>query len=167
MSASVEAKTPGGKHPTGEAAGLAEELRSLWQGDAWHGPALAELLDGVSAGQATARPVPGGHSIWELVLHTAAWTDVFRRRLEGQPLDEPEDGDFPPVPEATAESWRKAQDRLRGAHERLAERVARLGDGELDSPVRGRDYSARFLVRGAIRHVVYHSGQIGLLRKAQ
>jgi hypothetical protein len=31
--------------------------------------------------------------------------------------------------------------------------------------VAGRDYTVRFMVRGAIRHAVYHSGQIGLLRK--
>jgi hypothetical protein len=32
--------------------------------------------------------------------------------------------------------------------------------------VPGRPFDARFQVRAAIRHTVYHSGQIALLRKA-
>jgi uncharacterized damage-inducible protein DinB len=151
---------------TGEGHALAEELRIIWEGDAWHGPALQELLDGVTPAQAARRPLPGGHSLWELVLHVAAWTDVFRRRLEGERIDDPEDGDFPRVGEPTPEAWGAALARLGRAQEWIAHRVARLSDADLDAPVPGRDYSRRFLVHGAIRHVVYHSGQIALLKKA-
>jgi hypothetical protein len=56
---------------------------------------------------------------------------------------------------------------MRLAHEGLVARVAALSEADLDRRVPGRDYTVRFLVRGAIRHVVYHSGQIGLLRKLQ
>jgi len=149
----------------GEAAALAEELRVLAHGDAWHGPCLDELLVDVSPGTAAARPIPGGHTIWELVLHVTGWNDVWRRRLEGQVVDEPEEGDFPTPPEATARAWADAKDRLRVGHEKLVARVAALSDADLDARVTDRDYTVRFLVRGAIRHTVYHSGQIGLLRK--
>jgi hypothetical protein len=43
--------------------------------------------------------------------------------------------------------------------------VATLSDADLSRRIRGRDFDVRFQVRAAIRHVVYHSGQIGLLRK--
>lgn len=148
-----------------EAKGLADELRVIFEGDAWHGPALAELLAGVPAERAAARPLRGAHTLWELVLHVTAWTNVWRRRLDGEPVDEPEEGDFPKVPPPTPSAWAEAQARLRSAHERLVERVARLREGDLAARVPGRDYTARFLVRGAIRHTVYHSGQIGILRK--
>jgi len=148
-----------------EAAALAEELRSLAHGDAWHGPALDQLLAEVSPESAGARPVPGGHTLWELVLHVTGWTDVFRRRLEAEVVDEPDEGDFPAPSAATARAWADAKDRLSKAHERLVARVAALSDPDLDGRVAGRDYTVRFLVRGAIRHTVYHSGQIGLLRK--
>lgn len=155
-----------GERPaSGEAAALAEELRSLAQGDPWHGPALDALLAGVSAETATARPLPGAHTLWELVLHVTGWTDVFRRRLDGEVVDEPPEGDFPAPSGATERAWADAKDHLRQAHERLAARVASLADADLDAPVNGRDYTVRFLIHGAIRHAVYHSGQIGLLRK--
>jgi hypothetical protein len=69
------------------------------------------------------------------------------------------------VPEPTVDAWTRAREDLREAHGRLVERVARLTTAELEATVPGRDYNARFLVRGAIRHAVYHSGQIALLMK--
>ncbi|MGD8898343.1 MAG: DinB family protein [Acidobacteriota bacterium] len=156
----------GGSHWAGEGQALASELRAIWHGDAWHGPALGELLDDVSSDDAAARPLRGGHSLWELVLHLAAWTDTWRRRLEGQVLAEPEAGDFPPVLAATSEAWTVSKARLEDAHESLTERVAHLEPAELDATVPGCEYDARYLVKGAIRHTVYHSGQIALLKKA-
>jgi len=156
---------PGGSHLTAEGPALAEELGAIWHGDPWHGPALRELLEGVSSGRAAARPIQGRHSLWELVLHLTAWADTWRRRLEGQVLGDPDVGDFPPVSRTTPEAWVEAQTRLEDAHERLAERVVRLTPAELDATVPGCEYDARFLVRGAIRHTVYHSGQIAFLKK--
>lgn len=151
---------------SGEASRLADELRRIWGGDAWHGPSLTELLEGVSPAHAAARPIPGGHSIWELVLHDTAWTDVDRARLEGTATEEPHEGDFPVPAEPTAKAWKEAQAWHRAAHERLAAIVARLSPQALEAKVPGRDFSARFQVHIAIRHTVYHSGQIGLLKKA-
>ena len=156
----------GGNHQVGEGQALAEELRAIWHGDAWHGPALRELLEDVSSRDAAARPLQDGHSLWELVLHMAAWTDTWRRRLEGQALAEPEAGDFPPASATTPEAWTASKARLADAHESLTERVARLEPAELEATVPGCEYDARFLVKGAIRHTVYHSGQIALLKKA-
>ncbi|HET7292909.1 MAG TPA: DinB family protein [Vicinamibacteria bacterium] len=153
--------------PQGEAAVLADELRRLWHGDAWHGPALAQLLGDVSADAASARVVSGAHTIWELVLHVGAWTDVFRRRLDGEAVEEPEEGDFPEAPAPSAEAWAEARARCERIHEGMAERVARLSGAELDAGTPGRPYSVRSLVRMAIRHVVYHSGQIGLLKRGR
>ena len=150
--------------PDPDAAVLARELRTLTHGEAWHGPALAELLEGVSAEAASARPIPAAHTIWELVLHVTAWADVFRRRLEGTAVEEPEQGDFP-QPAVTAEGWERARKVLFAVHDALTERVARLSADDLRAKVPGRDYDALFQVRSAIAHTVYHSGQIALLRK--
>ncbi|HKI45763.1 MAG TPA: DinB family protein [Balneolales bacterium] len=51
----------------------AEELLRLVNGDAWHGPSLRELLDGLSVEQALAHPLKGRHSIWEIVNHITVW----------------------------------------------------------------------------------------------
>ncbi len=155
-----------GAGPGGRAASLAREIETLSHGENWHGPTLDELLDGVTAEAAAARPIANGHSIWELVLHVTGWTAVFRRRLGGEAVEEPEAGDFPKPPEPSAAAWEATKRALFDAHAALAARVASLGDAELQSPTPGRPFDAEFQVRAAIRHTVYHSGQIGLLRKA-
>src|ERR1700761_4139533 len=64
-----------------ETARIADQLRRMYDGPAWHGPALKQLLAGVTEQQAAARPIPSAHTIWELVLHTAAWLRIARERL--------------------------------------------------------------------------------------
>lgn len=78
-----------------EIADIVDELRKIHEADAWHGMSLREALTGLSPEQAAAHPLPNAHSIWEIVNHIAGWEDVFRRRLEGEVVSEPEAGDFP------------------------------------------------------------------------
>jgi uncharacterized damage-inducible protein DinB len=143
-----------------------DQLREIHDGDAWHGPALKEILTGVTAAQAAARPLPHAHSIWELVLHIAAWEKVFSTRLAGRPMDEPEEGDFPPVTDASEEAWQKTLAKLDETHRRLIETIAGLTDrGATGATIAGKDTVAH-LLRGIVRHHVYHAGQIMLLKKA-
>jgi uncharacterized damage-inducible protein DinB/heme-degrading monooxygenase HmoA len=151
---------------TVEAEALADELCRVWSGNAWHGPSLTEALEGLTAAEAARRPFANAHTIWELVHHITAWTDTVARRLDGEPLDEPEVGDFPTVDATTPMAWSESLARLEAAHQRLTERVVRLTGTELEATVPLRAHTARLMVDGAIGHVVYHTGQIMLLRKA-
>src|SRR6185369_4154011 len=60
---------------------LLEHLNRAFGGEAWYGPALRDLLDGVSEAQSRERPIKGGHSIVELVVHIRTWMDVVARRI--------------------------------------------------------------------------------------
>lgn len=44
--------------------------------------------------------------------------------------------------------------------------ISQLSDEILETNVAQRDYTVRFLLRGIIRHHVYHAGQVAVLRKA-
>jgi uncharacterized damage-inducible protein DinB len=142
-------------------------------GDAWHGPALAELLVGISARDAAARPVPGAHSIWELVLHLTGWAREVTRRLQGGTPGLPPEGDWPAVVAVTEPAWDTARADLVAAHDRLMEEVTRLPDGALDQRVgQSRDQplatgvTVRQTLHGVAQHDAYHGGQIALLKKA-
>ena len=50
---------------------IREQLKRAFEGGAWHGPGVLEIIENVSAGQAASHPIAGAHSIWELVLHCA------------------------------------------------------------------------------------------------
>jgi len=149
---------------------LADQLERAFRGGAWHGPAVAETLFGVDAATASLRPIPAAHTIWEIVLHVTAWTDISRRRIEGQPIvkvaDE-QDWPAPPSgPAATDEAWRKALQALEEAHRRLHLAVLTLDDDRMEDPVAGSDPTLRGLLLGLLQHQTYHAGQIAVLRKA-
>jgi len=142
---------------------ILQEMRIIEDGDAWHGPSLKSVLADVTAAEAAAKPLADGHSIWELVLHIAAWEEVFARRLDGQIVAEPDEGDFPSVTDQ--KSWNIVVERLETAHAQLIGKVSNLKEADLEKIVPGKDFTIGFMVHGTVRHYVYHSGQIGLLKR--
>jgi uncharacterized damage-inducible protein DinB len=152
---------------TSESALIAEQLRRAFEGDAWHGPALLELLEDVDAATAAARPLADAHSIWELVLHVAVWDDAACRRLAGK-VWQPEGTDnFPVVPEPTESAWRKTVAGAKRAHDVLVKTVKSLPEARLRDQVPGKKYDFYFMLHGVAQHELYHAGQIAILKKAQ
>ncbi len=151
-----------------EVARIGSQLKRASEGGAWHGPALLELLADVSAGQAAARPVAGAHSIWEIVLHVAAWQGFAAHALGGEPMptDLAEEEDWPPVADASEEAWRAAVAEAGEANRRLRQALRKLSDEDLERIVGGREYNVYFLLHGVVQHGLYHAGQIALLKKA-
>ena len=133
----------------------------------WHGPALADLVGDVTAQQAADRPIPGAHTIWELVLHVTAWNEIARERLVGSAKGDPTpEEDWPPVLDTSPEAWRSALERLKEAHRELAADVVKLGDSDLVGRVPGKDHSVLAMLHGIVEHDAYHGGQIAILKKA-
>jgi uncharacterized damage-inducible protein DinB len=144
---------------------ITDQMRRAFDGSAWHGPAVSELLNEIDSERAAAHVLPDRHSIWELVLHMAAWKDVVARRLAGeQILELPPEKNFPPVVHADAEAWLLAKNELRNAHNRLLDAAARITDDRLDMKL-AKGTTAYELLHGIIQHDLYHAGQIALLRR--
>jgi uncharacterized damage-inducible protein DinB len=148
-----------------EVTRIEDQLKRAFEGNAWHGPAVLEVLEGVTAAKATARPIPGAHSIWEIVHHIAAWEEAARRRLQGEPAHLTPEEDWPPVRDTGDAAWAAALERLRTGHQSLRRAVAKLSDAKLKEDVAGMDQTHYLLVHGVIQHDLYHAGQIALLRK--
>jgi len=144
-----------------------DQLKRAFEGKAWHGPSVSEVLAGVTAEQAAARPISDAHSIWEITLHIATWERVGRRRIqESAPIDVSDDEDWPQVEETSEEAWKRTLDEVRSNHESLREAIAALDEARLGDIVPGTIYSVYFLLHGVIQHDLYHAGQIALLKKA-
>lgn len=136
-------------------------------GPMWHGPALAQLLENVTPGDAAAQPVAGTHTIWELVLHMAAWAEIARGRLGPLSSTEPTDDEsWPPVTDQSKAEWQAAVTRLYTSYRLLAEDAATLDLPQLQRIIPGRDHSAQEMLHGVIEHGAYHAGQIALLKRA-
>jgi uncharacterized damage-inducible protein DinB len=151
-----------------EAARIADQLRRAFDGDAWHGDSVFEILDGVTATQAAARPINSAHTIWELVLHIAAWDGAALRRLGGAAVELSDAENFPPITDTSAAAWRKALAHLRRVHEELVSAVSTLTDARLSEIVPGKEgshYTFYYMLHGVAQHELYHAGQIALLKK--
>ncbi len=149
-----------------ELAGIIDDLERGYDGDAWHGSPLRKILDGVTAEAAAKQPVPGGHSIREIVLHLAAWENVVVRRIEeGTAIESPDEGDFPKVDSAGADAWESALKLLDARHARLLLAVSGLDSSRLSEAVVGKNYRIDHMLRGAVQHMAYHAGQIALIKK--
>jgi uncharacterized damage-inducible protein DinB len=149
-----------------EAGRIADQLRHAFAGAAWHGPALLELLADVDASTAASHPFPDTHSIWELVLHIAAWDEAVNRRLVGGKAVQLKDAEnFPPVKDKSRAEWKKAVAHLKRAHATLIKTVATLPDHRLHERVPGKRYDNYFMLHGVTQHELYHAGQIAILKK--
>ncbi len=148
-----------------EAAGIADQLRRAFYGSAWHGPAVLELLEDVDAHTAAAKPIADVHSIWELVLHIAAWDGAALVRLAGKKCQPTGANNFPPVPKVTEAAWRKAVAEAKRTHDRLVKTVAALSESRLRDRVPGKRYDFYHMLHGIAQHELYHAGQIAILKK--
>ncbi len=127
----------------------------------WHGPNLRASLRGLTAADASWRPRPAAHNIWELALHAAYWKYVVLRKVTGAkrggfPI--PGSNFFPRPAGAPTESvWKHDLATLDAMHRDLRVAVAQL---KLPAPEK-----LLRMIRGAAAHDLYHAGQIRLLRR--
>lgn len=150
-----------------EAARLADQLERAFRGGAWHGPAFAEVLAGVDAAAAERYPIPGGHSIAEIVFHVGYWIEAARLSIVGQPLPAgPEDADWQAPHALDAVTWRALVGSVEAGHRALHSAVVELPDERLGDPIEGSDPTLRGMLLGLLQHTAYHAGQIALLRRA-
>jgi uncharacterized damage-inducible protein DinB len=150
-----------------EPARIADQLARAFDGNAWHGPAMLELLADVDAATAAAKPLKDVHSIWELVLHVAAWDGAALQRLSGKKCQPEGAANFPPVINPTPAAWRKAVAEMKRTHQSLVKTVAGLSDSRLRDRVPGKRYDFYHMLHGMAQHELYHAGQIAILKKAQ
>jgi len=148
-----------------EAERIADQLHRAFQGPAWHGDSIFKILQGVTARQAGARPIPGAHTIWEIVLHMMAWGRVVADRIEGKPEELPEEGDWPPITDFSDEAWQKTQEKLHSMCRAMRHFILDLDDMRLLDFAAGCDYDIYVMLHGLIQHCIYHGGQMALLKK--
>jgi uncharacterized damage-inducible protein DinB len=139
---------------------IADSYRAATVKGAWYGPSLAELLAQISPEVATTRPVPGSHSILELLQHLLLWNERIRKTSDSNSLPpwEPEkDWAEPPI------AWNELVSRWSQSRERLEERIRNFPIEDLTKQVPGRNYNYETLFQGVVEHTIYHSGQIAMV----
>lgn len=141
---------------------IQDQLERAYRGEAWHGPCLDELLDGVDAETASRRPIVDAHTIEELVRHIIVWEDEGVARLSGAGSEElPPERDWP----GGEHAWPAVVEELGRSHGRLMDAIGSLDPSRLDEPVYGSPGTVYYLLHGIVQHNLYHAGQVALLKK--
>lgn len=150
-----------------EISRIQDQLRRAMEGEAWHGPAVLELLNDVPVDLAPAKPLDQAHSIWEITLHIANWQEVIVDRLNGKARMLSQEEDFPEVTDFGEGAWRETIKKVEDSFDRLDQAIGKLSDHDLNNAVPGKKYNVYFMLHGVIQHSLYHAGQIALLKKSQ
>ncbi len=145
---------------------ILDQMDRAFSGDAWHGPSLMSVLEGVSAEDASKHPIHGAHSIWELVHHVGAWNTISQHRLAGETVEVTPERDWPPVWEVSDAAWKRAVQNLRESRARLRQSIRHFTEEHLEAKAAGPDHSRYVVLHGVIQHDLYHAGQIVMLKKA-
>jgi uncharacterized damage-inducible protein DinB len=126
-----------------------------------------ELLNGVTHEQASAKPIPGAHSIWELVLHIIAWEREALLVMQGKRYQTlAGEQDWPPVGATDNNAWQAALADLESVTRNLVAAIKPLAKEKLTEIVEGVEYDFDFLLHGIVQHNLYHAGQIAILKRA-
>ena len=161
---------PQEQRSTTEVERIRDQFRRAFDGEAWHGPSVLAVLNGITAPQAAAHPIPGAHSIWELTLHIAAWERACLRRLQGDPAQLTDEEDWPLVNDTSEAAWENTKQQLIDNHRELLNAIASLDESRLDEPVikdPNTAYSSVYVtLHGGVQHDLYHAGQIAIVKKA-
>lgn len=149
---------------------IRDQYRRAFDGEAWHGPSVLSILNGVTAEQAAAHPISGAHSIWELTLHIAAWERACKRRLEGDPAQLTDEEDWEPITDTSAAAWESTKQQLIDNHRELLNAIGNVAESRLNEPIITNStatYSSVYVtLHGGVQHDLYHAGQIAILKKA-
>lgn len=144
---------------------ILDQLNRAFEGEAWHGPPVLEILRETAAQQAAARPLKGAHTIWETALHISAWLRACRRRLEGDRAQLTKSEDWPVVTNSDDEAWQAVIIGMKQALDELRSAIALLDDSRLDQPIIEGMSSVYVTLHGVIQHSLYHAGQMAILKK--
>ncbi len=162
--------TPQEQRSVSEVDRIRDQFRRAFEGEAWHGPSVLALLNGVSAQQAAAHPIPGAHSIWQLTLHIEAWERACLRRLNGDPARLTDEEDWQPINDTSETAWESTKQRLTDTHRELLDAISNVDESRLNEPIitnPNTPYSSVYVtLHGGVQHDLYHAGQIAMLKKA-
>ena len=144
---------------------IVEQMKRATHGEAWFGPSLSELLDGVNAATASAHPIPDTHSIWEIVLHLITTQELILDRIQNVSRPFTPGDEWPAVDDVSEFAWEGAVMKLLDGDGTVREAVANVSVDRLDHPLAKGSSSAYENFHGYIQHAIYHAGQISLLIK--
>ena len=142
------------------------QLTASMEGNAWHGPAVFELLNDINDEEASQRPLRDAHNIFEITAHIITWQKAGIRRIGGDTASISEKEDWPFSNDTTIDQWESTLLELKTVYYNLKKEIMNFPIDRLDEIPAGLNHNYYTLFHGIIQHNIYHAGQIAILKKA-
>lgn len=140
-------------------------LDNTFNGPAWHGSAVQEVLKDISNKDAL-KTTGSANNIAELVFHMIAWRNFLINKLKGhEDYDVSPEENFQRIEQLSNQEWVDLKARLEASQTELQNILSKTDDQILNQIVGKRNYTFYTLIHGVIQHDLYHLGQIVLLKK--
>ncbi|MEM6964477.1 MAG: DinB family protein [Bacteroidota bacterium] len=147
---------------------IVQQFRAAAHGTPWHGDSILKILEGVTAEEAAARPIPNSHSIWDYLVHIMNWREyVVRNLMDATPytVELNTEKDWTTITDFSEEAWQATLAAFQKSTDELSKATATVDPDKLTEVMPGSKYSLYAILHGVIQHDIYHSGQIRLLKK--
>jgi uncharacterized damage-inducible protein DinB len=146
---------------------IIRQLKDAENGDLWLDENFEKKLAQVPEGQEFTRPLPGLHSVAELLSHLIVWRRINISRLKGQKvtMDVEDPANWKTNDQLRQQGW----DALKKEFCQSQKDLIAMLDGKDDSYLRTisthYENTYQYLLEGMIHHDMYHMGQLGITIK--
>ncbi len=149
----------------GEIQRIKDQIQKAYQGPAWYGLGLLEVLKGVTAEEGFAKPWPGFQSIAGHIHHILYWMNFTIKAINGVIIKVSPEEDWPKESDHPEMEWKNLLQTLENQHHLLIKSLSDLSETRLEETVVDKEFNYYFLLHGVIQHNIYHTGQIALIKR--
>lgn len=145
---------------------IIQQLQDVQDQEIWIDENFKKKIDKIPESQAFKRPMPGLHSVAELISHLLEWRKETIRKLKGEDarlkVESPEN--WRTNEELKIPGWEKLKSNFYKSQEEVIQLIEKRSDEFLEKEYRNK-YKFKYLIEGLIHHDLYHLGQIGITVK--
>lgn len=146
---------------------IIKQLQDLLHGPLWLDEHFDKKLNSISGEEAFINPVPGQHSVAELLSHLNVWLRACMDRMTGveNSLKDNSPDDWKHNARLRADGWEVLKEEFYDLHDELIRLIETSDDAFFETPYPGSAFTHNDILNGLIHHNAYHLGQMGLTIK--
>jgi uncharacterized damage-inducible protein DinB len=144
-----------------------QQFEQLYSGGSWQDESFEAKLQDITEETAFMQPLPGVHSIAEIMWHSLYWRTVLIKQMEGNYSYKDETAEkynFLPIETLKQKGWSHLWNRWKKNQEQIIQYLREKTDHDLEEKGPGKN-NLEYIVEGIVQHDIYHLGQIGLIKK--
>jgi uncharacterized damage-inducible protein DinB len=147
-----------------ELARYCNQWKSALGGEAWIDETFEKKFEVVNEENAFRQPLPGVHSVAQLVSHLVEWQISIFNIWKGGKRTVTMESALNWLDNATLQTkgWSALKDRFEETQEQMMQFLSAQDDGFLQK-VDAEGHTNKYYLEGIIDHNLYHLGQIGLI----